>query len=375
MPTPSNAIEINDGSHKSGRSTRRSGSRSAHDDGLDSFSKGDSGAGASAGSSNSRFRHRKISVKQHLKIYLPNDLKHLDKDELQQREVVEIETGVEKNEEKEVHLHRILQMGSGHTKHKDYIPTPDASMTWNEYDKFYTGSFQETTSYIKYSATVEDCCGTNYNMDERDETFLNEQVNKGSSDILTEDEFEILCSSFEHAIHERQPFLSMDPESILSFEELKPTLIKSDMADFNLRNQLNHEINSHKTHFITQFDPVSQMNTRPLIQLIEKFGSKIYDYWRERKIEVNGYEIFPQLKFERPGEKEEIDPYVCFRRREVRHPRKTRRIDILNSQRLRALHQELKNAKDLALLVAKRENVSLNWINDELKIFDQRTMT
>lgn len=372
MPTPSNAIEINDGSHKSGRSTRRSGSRSAHDDGLDSFSKGDSGAGASAGSSNSRFRHRKISVKQHLKIYLPNDLKHLDKDELQQREVVEIETGVEKNEEKEVHLHRILQMGSGHTKHKDYIPTPDASMTWNEYDKFYTGSFQETTSYIKFSATVEDCCGTNYNMDERDETFLNEQVNKGSSDILTEDEFEILCSSFEHAIHERQPFLSMDPESILSFEELKPTLIKSDMADFNLRNQLNHEINSHKTHFITQFDPVSQMNTRPLIQLIEKFGSKIYDYWRERKIEVNGYEIFPQLKFERPGEKEEIDPYVCFRRREVRHPRKTRRIDILNSQRLRALHQELKNAKDLALLVAKRENVSLNWINDELKIFDQR---
>lgn len=88
MPTPSNAIEINDGSHKSGRSTRRSGSRSAHDDGLDSFSKGDSGAGASAGSSNSRFRHRKISVKQHLKIYLPNDLKHLDKDELQQREVL-----------------------------------------------------------------------------------------------------------------------------------------------------------------------------------------------------------------------------------------------------------------------------------------------
>ena len=78
------------------------------------------------------------------------------------------------------------------------------------------------------------------------------------------------------------------------------------------------------------------------------------------------------MKFERPGEKEEIDPYVCFRRRKMRHPRKTRRINILNSQRLRALHQELKNAKTLALLVAKRENVTLNWINDELKIFDQR---
>lgn len=78
MPTPSNAIEINDGLHKSGRSTRRSGSRSAPEDGLDSLAKGDSGAGASAGSSNSRFRHRKISVKQHLKVYLPNDLKHLE---------------------------------------------------------------------------------------------------------------------------------------------------------------------------------------------------------------------------------------------------------------------------------------------------------
>lgn len=345
------------------------------------LSKDESSATVSAGSAdlsagtNTRFRHRKISVKQRLRIFKPNDLKNLDEDELQQRDVAEIETGVEKNEEKEVHLHRILQKGSSqlNSQKKDYIPTPDASATWKDYDKFYQGKFTEPSSYIKFSATVEDCCGAPYNIDEDDETFLNEVINKDGKTILSEDEFEILCSSFEYAIHERQPFLTTDPESILLFDEIKPTLMKADFVNQGLKSTLAKEIGHPVGEpFITQFDPKSQLEARPLPTLIDKFGEQVYEHWKNRKIESPGTEIFPQLKFERPDEKEEVDPYVCFRRRDVRQPRKTRRVDILNSHKLRLLHQELQHAKELALLVAKREQISMDMLEKNVSIFDQR---
>lgn len=368
MPTPTTS--------SAGRNTKSNKNKTKSQ-----VSKDDSSATGSAGSvdlsagTNTRFRHRKISVKQRLRIYKPNDLKNLDEDELQQRDVAEIETGVEKNEEKEVHLHRILQKGSSqlNSQKKDYIPTPDASATWKEFDKFYQGKFSEPSSYIKFSATVEDCCGAPYNIDEDDETFLNEVINKEGKVVLSEDEFEILCSSFENAIHERQPFLTTDPESILSFDEIKPTLLKSDFVNQGLKLRLAKEIGRPPgSNFITQFDPKSQLEAKPLTILINKFGEQVYEHWKNRKIESPGTEIFPQLKFERPDEKEEVDPYVCFRRRDVRQPRKTRRVDILNSHKLRLLHQELQNAKELALLVAKREQISMDMLEKTVSIFNQR---
>lgn len=363
MPTPNT-------SSSSGRHTKsRTKSQEPGDERLGS-------AGASAEGSNSRFRHRKISVKQRLRIYKPNDLKNLDKDELQQRDVADIETGVEKNEEKEVHLHRILQKGSSHLNNqkKDYIPTPDASTKWKDFEQFYQGIFNEPSSYIKFSATVEDCCGASYCLDERDDEFLQE-LTKGykGEKAISEDEFEIMCSSFESAIHERQPFLSTDPHSILSFEELKPTLLKSDYGHSHLKAELAKEIGlESERQFQTKFDVESQIKTRPLATLLEEFGKDVYEHWKERKIESPSTEIFPQLKFERPDEKEEVDPYVCFRRRDVRQPRKTRRVDILNSQKLRLLHQELQHAKELALLVAKREKVSMDLLDKGSNVFEQR---
>lgn len=332
---------------------------------------------------NTRSRHRKISVKQKLKIYKPSDLKNLDQDELQQREVVDnIETGVEKSEEKEVHLYKILTQQKNpdnknvKTEEKTYIPTPSTQQNWEEFNSFYHGQFIQPKNYIKFSATVEDCCGTTYNMDEKDEEFLNKFNSESSNDdksALTEDEFELLCAAFEHAIKERQPFLSMDPESILTFEELKPTLLKSDFANFGLRSKLATELNYKPgERFITQFEPVQIAEMRPLGELIELWGTQIYDYWKFRKIEANGESIFPQLKFEKPGEREEVDPYVCFRRREVRHPRKTRRIDVINSHKLKLLYRELQHAKEMALAIAKRELKALELLNNESTVFDER---
>ncbi|CCE62692.1 hypothetical protein TPHA_0D00480 [Tetrapisispora phaffii CBS 4417] len=335
------------------------------------------------GSGSSRFRHRKISIKQRLRIYKPSDLKNLDKQELQQRDVVEIETGVEKHEEKEVHLHRILlknNAGIINSQKKEYIPTPDASHKWDEFNKFYTGKFNYPKSYIQFSATVEDCCSNSYLMDEIDDAFLNDSINKNISDSssdkkskLTEDEFEILCTSFELAIHERQPFLSVDPENILSFEELKPTLMKTDIGDINIKNGLSKEINLNKNEkFVTEFDIHYENEPRPIENLLDLYGEQVYNHWKSRKITSEGAEIFPQLKFERRGEKDDSNPYVCFRRRDVRLPRKTRRVDIVNTQKLRLLLQALRNTKELASLVAKREHTLLNLFDKETKVFEDR---
>ncbi|CAR28410.1 hypothetical protein ZYGR_0S00400 [Zygosaccharomyces rouxii] len=342
---------------------------------------GSAGSSAEIAANASRFRHRKISVKQRLKIYRPNDLKSLNQNELQEREMMEIETGMEKNEEKEVHLNRILQKGanlSDESRKREYIPTPKATATWTDFDKFYQGRFKEPSSYIKFSATLEECCGAPYSMDEKDEEFLEGKINAGKEkedEKLSEDEFEILCSSFESAIHERQPFLSMDPETILSFEELKPTLLKADLLNQQLKQQLGKEIGYKEDQiFTTQLESIDcQSGIRPLSQVIEKFGVQVYEYWKQRKINSSNTEIFPQLRFERPDEKDDSNPYVCFRRRDVRQPRKTRRVDILNSQKLRLLHQELEHAKDMALLVARREKVTLDLLEQNMRIFDQRS--
>ncbi|CAG98909.1 Epl1p [Kluyveromyces lactis] len=333
----------------------------------------------------SRFRHRKISVKQRLRIYKSHEIKDLEQEDVsaissqhQQRELMEIETGVEKNEEKEEHLYKILQSNQLRENKKDlFIPTPDASKTWDEFDRFYQGEFKCPTSYIQFSAQLEDCCGTLYNMDEEDEIFLAD-LNKSLADSvepLTEDEFELIMANFESSIKDRQPFLSMDPESILSFADLKPTMLKNDVGDSGVKKELAKEIGMPEDEpFLTMFD-----NKRPLGKreknmetLIELFGEKIHDHWKQRKISRHGCDIFPQLKSERNNDKDDNDPYVCFRRRELRQPRKTRRIDVQNSQKLRLLCQQLEYTKDLALTVAKRERAVLEVLENEKFVFQAR---
>ena len=82
------------------------------------------------------------------------------------------------------------------------------------------------------------------------------------------------------------------------------------------------------------------------------------DHWKQRKIERKGQSIQPSLKFEDPNanEKEnDADPYICFRRREIRQTRKTRRADSLGAERIRLLQKSLHYARDLVLSVCQRE--------------------
>lgn len=381
--------------------------------------------------SGARIRQRKISVKQPLAIFrqkdlpaldTPNDLEpsqvnHLNSNGQQQRDPHAIETGVEKNEEEEVHLQQVINaaqkalLGSQDKSDKQkkaeeeavYIPTPDASKVWQDAKKYYSGQvFREPESYIKFSATVEDTVGVEFNMDEEDEVFLNDVLNKKPSKKAakepkcTEAEFEIVCDKLEKAIEQRQPFLSMDPSNILSYQELHSYIIDdiksgtgNDATGTNqnlkyllttsLKEKLSKELN--QDNFETLFDKDPQpgsgvLQPRPIPQLFELFGEQIYEHWKNRKIERKGHPIHPVLKFEDPNANEkdnDNDPYVCFRRREFRQARKTRRADTLGVERIRMLQKSIHRAHDLILSVTKRELLKLELLESEREIFRLRS--
>lgn len=258
-----------------------------------------------------------------------------------------------------------MAASSGAKVEQVYIPTPDASKTWKDYQKYYQKGFSDPHSYIRQSETVEECTGCPYNMDEEDETFLKTlNTGKTPSNQCSEDEFEMIMNNYETTIADKQPFLTMDPAQVMSFEELAPIMIhdiKSAESDTTnpelLLNGLSTaQNNKKKKSKLTSF---------------KQFGQAIYAHWRKRKIERKGQSISPTLKTE-DNNKDDSDPYVCFRRRELRQVRKTRRTDTQSSEKLRRLRIELQAAKYLMKLVVDRERLRMEALQQDHDIFEAR---
>ncbi|KAK9462153.1 enhancer of polycomb-like-domain-containing protein [Lipomyces oligophaga] len=288
-----------------------------------------------------RFRQRKISVKQSLQILRQSDIPDIEEE--QQREIQQVETGVEKGEEEEHHLQAAinasLAAAAGAKVEHIYIPTPDASKVFEGYSKYYTRKFNEPSTYIRFSSTVEDTSGCPYCLDEKDFEFL-EKINvskRSASQKCSEDIFELIMQQLESTISERQPFLSTDVSQILSFDELENALTHSGIAPFI------------------------------------SFAKIIYPHWKERRIERNGKPIMYTLKFEE-GEKDDSDPYICFRRREFRQVRKTRRSDTQSSEKLRRLRAEMDAARTLTEMIVRREAMRKDLLQLEWDTFKQRAV-
>ncbi|KAH3662053.1 hypothetical protein OGAPHI_006234 [Ogataea philodendri] len=329
-------------------------------------------------SAGARFRQRKISVKQTLQVWKQKDIPDLELAE-QQRDLQQFETGVEKGEEEEHHLQKVINASAakiqGEKVEQVYIPTPDASKVWADAHKYYKDGFSAPATYIKFSATVEDVSGCPYCMDEEDEKFL-EAMNSKSDNKCTEDEFEIIAHRFETVVNEKQPFLTMDPQQILSFKEIVQIALvpdKSDPAD--VARTLETQLNIHPFKTLLDAKPTSGKQPRPLKVLFDMFGRKIYEHWKARRIERHGKPVFPALKFEDPSHKDDNDPYVCFRRREFRQARKTRRTDTQGAERLELFYKDLKHARNLMFMVAEREVRRFEQIKTDLEIFNLRCET
>jgi hypothetical protein len=72
--------------------------------------------------------------------------------------------------------------------------------------------------------------------------------------------------------------------------------------------------------------------------------------------------------------RDDSDPYVCFRRRETKPVRKTRRTDQQSMEKLRKLRAELETARSLLEMVTRREKLRKESLLVEHGIFNQRCL-
>jgi enhancer of polycomb-like protein len=145
-----------------------------------------------------------------------------------------------------------------------FIPTPNTvELSASHYEALYPKRFSQPASYIRFSSTVEDCSGTAYCMSAEDEKFLekmNATKRPGGGQPCKIEDFEKIMDAFENIAQEKQPYMAMDVEKILSYEELASGF------DGSLSNDL------------------------------IKFAALIYSHWREQRISREGRPIIPILK-------------------------------------------------------------------------------
>ena len=72
--------------------------------------------------------------------------------------------------------------------------------------------------------------------------------------------------------------------------------------------------------------------------------------------------------------KGESDPFLCFRRREIKSTRKTRRTDAQSLHRLRQLKHEMDTARHIMDMIVKREKMRREALLLEHLIFEQRLL-
>ncbi|KAK0259376.1 Enhancer of polycomb-like protein 1 [Friedmanniomyces endolithicus] len=294
-------------------------------------------------------RQRKLNPKQGLRIIRESEIEEQLDDE-SQRQVYHGETGVEKAEEIEYHLQAVINASNatalGAKAKQNYIPTPDAVRAKGvQYDELYPKIFKEPATYIRFSSTVEDCIGLVYCMNDADVEFL-ARLNDGKDvdgrdrkDKLgqcSQHTYEEVMTFFEDTSARLQPFASVDGTPILALEEME-------------RSQ-QEEISAEAQSWL----------------------GPIYKYWVLRK---GSRPLMPSIRvrvLDTASEADDADPYVCFRRREVRLTRKTRGRDAQVVEKLKKLRLEAQSALELVRLVADRERVKADSLQIDRRVFNER---
>ncbi|KAI9248519.1 enhancer of polycomb-like-domain-containing protein, partial [Phascolomyces articulosus] len=289
-----------------------------------------------------RFRVKKISYKNPLQIYKASEQPDILKDAVDvPQTAANIETGVEKEEEDEYDLQAVLSEAKNAVKTgqevQSYIPIPDASSVISEkqFQHMYRKRFKEPTNLIRFSMTVEDSLtGAQYYMDEQDVEFVDKYNKDHPSVMITEDTFEDIMYQIESVVNTQLPHLSLD------------------------------STNTPQPNTLLDMLPESYRTSRYNMMVL-------LTYWRSRRLKRDGKPIIPQLRYE-DTLKNEIDPYVCFRRRETKPVRKTRRTDQQSLERLRKLRNEMEKARNLFEMVLRREKLRKETLVQEHHVFEKR---
>ncbi len=205
------------------------------------------------------------------------------------------------------------------------------------YDELYPKLYVEPRNYIKFSDTVEETLSSLYDMTTEDDQYLKTyNAKKPASAHLSEDDFERIMEVLEDTVSEQAPFAAVD-NTVVPYETMVQAMV--------------HVLNS---------------------KLIEAHGKAIYEYWKTRRQTTGNKSLHPSLKFETHQEHDDMDPYVCFRRREVRQTRKTRARDVQVADKLKKLRRELEDGRQLVVLAHQRELLKKEVLKSDRLVFEAR---
>ncbi len=202
--------------------------------------------------------------------------------------------------------------------------------------------------------------------------------NQGSYRLLSEDQFEMIMTVFEQVTNEQVPFLHLDVTKIPTCEELVAYFEPSSSISAQAQPDL-PELSWEKTvpssnsgsssgsssqarrpsvaasrSNASPSSPTEWSPSNPFKNLadLKNLATIVYPHWKSRREDREGRSVAPILNFD---ETNDNDPYVCFRRREVKQIRKTRKTDALHIEKMVRLRAELEHAVALTELVAQRE--------------------
>lgn len=151
---------------------------------------------------------------------------------------------------------------------------------------------------------------------------------------LSEDDFERIMEVYEDTASIQAPYAPVD-HTVIPYDQMVPGL---------------NELDSPKlmTH-----------------------AKALYEYWRQQRQAKKG-PLHASLKFETHQETDEGDPFVCFRRREVRQTRKTRARDVQSADKLKRLRRELEEGRELVQQAHQRELMKRDMLHVDRAVFEQR---
>ncbi|CAN8095810.1 unnamed protein product [Discula destructiva] len=282
-----------------------------------------------------KVRVKKLNVKLGLDVLTEDEIDASEYHALTQE--LQVATGVDAAEEGEIHLQAILkttQRSDAENEIPVGVPPVPSEL---KYDELYPSTWKTPANYIRFSSTVEDCISCSYDMTDEDDVFIKAYNAKYPvAQQLSEDDFERIMEVFEETASFSTPFAAVD-KSIAPYSDMVSGLARLELT-------MPHA----KDH-----------------------AKELYEYWRSRREACDG-PLHPVVKFETQQETDDLDPYICFRRREIRQTRKTRARDVQSADKLKRLRRELETGRSLIIESCERELQKRDMLRLEREVFDTR---
>lgn len=265
------------------------------------------------------FRARALDVSKPMPIYRAEEIPDLRDFDKINRAVVQMPTGMEKEEETETHLQNALTAQQFYgTAEVQAIPIPEIQGMDERYNKLYKPDFKPTKQYIHIQALGMEQEIPDYDLDSEDESWLNEQSKK----------------------------MEITP---LKFEEMMDRLEKGSGQQV-----------------------VTLQEAKLLLKEDDDLIIAVYDYWLNKRLRLE-MPLIPQVKSEKRDGTTTNNPYVAFRRRtEKMQTRKNRKNDEVSYEKMLKLKRDLCKAVTLLELIKRREKSKKEMLQLSIEILEKR---